>query len=177
MGYIDLATGEIYNADHVSVLTPPVAYTDFSIVVAKGDKRLRLYDVLPGTDNSLVYARLNATGDGYVSIYARYDNGVLTEYEMPSQGAVFTSGYQNGVAFIGKDSFVVCRNLSDHWSVDLYDFSSGVFTLRKNLDVTASSDVKMMRPVKINSDYALCNRGTYSKYTVYDCDINVLKLT
>ena len=176
LGYIDLSTGTIYNADHTSALTAPVVYTDFTIIIDKGSYRLRLFDVLQGTDNSLVYARLNSTGNGYVTMYARYDNGEWTTYEMPSQGAVFTSGYQNGVSFVEKDAFVVCRNLTDHWSTDLYDFSNGTFTLTKNLDATASSDVKMMRPVTINDTYALCNRGAYTNYNVYDCDIDILNI-
>lgn len=178
MCYIDLANGVVYNADHTTVMgytasLTPIVYTDYAIVINKGDYRLRLFDVMQGTDNSIVYARLNATGNGYVTMYAKYANGEYTTYQMPDQGGVFSSGYQNGVSFIGQDAFVMCRNLTTKWSVDIYDFADGAFTLRKNLDVTASGNIKMMRPVNVGGGYTLHNRGEYTDYNVYDCDIVV----
>ena len=49
--------------------------------------------------------------------------------------------------------------------------------MRKNLDETVSADIKMMRPVSIGNGYILYNRGEYTDFNNYDCDIVASEIT
>lgn len=174
LGYINVATGEIYDKDkatslgNLQALAAPIPFGSFGIYIPKGEYKLRLLAVRQGTDNSLVVCK-RQSGARNITSYMRARGGVVTEHQMTYQGSDFgPSGYVNGAEIVGEDKIVLCLNNDTSWATSLYTFDGANFAGRR-LAETPSGRIKMMRPsLTVGGNSVYVNRGYYSTASYTD---------
>ena len=183
-GYLDTVSGDIKNFDgtvlaNIDTLTEPINFTEFDVVVDKGDKNLRLLDVSEGEETAIAYC--SYTGDNVATNHIAYLNdGNVTVVDLPeSPGTSFGANirYHNGIAFIDAHTIAVSRNLGDKWVIEKYsNEGTGNFSLDETLSESDNPDIKLMRPTVADNDpeQVFWNRGYYDDddWTKFYTDID-----
>lgn len=126
MGFIDLSSGKVYNADNATELGTVgtvVRWENFSVEIpAPLTGKQRLFDVAvtPPSYTSILIARWTTSTDG---VYKWYNNGTLTDI-CNCGTALYLDKYQGGVAFVTTSQIVVSRGANGIEYIELWDLSS-----------------------------------------------------
>lgn len=177
MGFINLSTGNIYDADNSTVLgISNISYSDFTIIIHnETGKTQRLFDVaITAPSRALIlYAPFTANA-GNDSVYKIYDDGVVTTLANGGE-SLWTPKYQDGCAWIGTDKIASIRGYQGQDVVEIYDYASNTATLSETVysELKGNIPIRNARPiVDINEKAFLWHRGYYNAndYTDFNTD-------
>ena len=179
LGYIDTQTGNILDADMTTVLGTiegePIPYTDFSIAIDKGEYGIQFGDGIAGTTNAVIYTEYisSSSSKSYVAIE---ENGVWTKYELPSLGEAAGPGNANSGRFVDLTHYVINRNMTTHFSLELCELSEGSVASKEVLYTTPDSDIVATYQYYTDS-YIVFQRGLYVTYMNFDTDAVIVPVS
>ena len=136
MGFMDLETGKLYNADGKTELgTKKVSHEKFDVIIDQPEGKIqRMFDVAitdPDTVRILytVFSNSKTAND---SVYYLYDSGKTVKI---CDGGVplWNPKYQGGASFAGNETVVVARNANNKDYIEIYDYKNGQMVLRKTV--------------------------------------------
>ena len=178
MGFLDLESGKIYNADNVTVLgTDNITYDRFDVLITPPENYVqRMLDVAitaPDSPQILVATFKNNRNDKD-SVYSLYKDGTMTEI-CHGGNPLWNPKYQLGAAFAGDNRIVAICNENDSDIVRLYNISENQVVLADAIytEEISSENIRNGRPiVDVNGKAFLWHRGYYNpdKYTDFNTD-------
>ena len=187
LGYVDLSTGNIYNADNTTLLgtfSNPPAQTDFTTIIdIPSSGYQRLYDVAVTDINNvkILYCRWTTNLDGEYFVYTNGNSVKIVDVGE----AVLYPRYQGGITFITPTKVIVCRSdLALYTSattpnndyVEVWEESNGSWS--KTVDVYSEPKgnlpIRQLRPCYVDGYISWC-RGKYNvnNYTDFDLEIKL----
>lgn len=183
IGYINLVTGKILNADNSTILGDitediGVSKDNFNVVIPKNSKTLRLLDVAITSLNKSViaYAEFTSTDDIVYKI-ATYDGNATSYSNGINAGKPFyiPSTYVGGVIFLDENTIIVSREEAGLWYIEKWTSLDGN-TYSKVLEIEKTvGGVTATRPFKVSNteDEFLYSLGEYNSqdYTKFYTDL------
>ena len=136
MGFLDLNTGTMYNADGKTALgKEKVSYLNFDILIdVPAGKVQRMFDVAISDPQSprILYTTFSNDKNANDSEYYIYDSGKSVKI---CNGGVplWNPKYQGGASFAGDDCIVVARNASGTDYIEVYDYVNGTVKLSQSV--------------------------------------------
>lgn len=183
LGYFNIKTGEILNADYSTLLGNinediGVSKDNFTIVVPKGDKTLRLLDVaITGTSKTIIAYAEFTTKDDVVYKVATYEGSNTTYSNSINAGQPFyvPSTYVGGVIFLDENTLIVSREENGLWYVEKWISSDGkIYSKTLEIEKTISG-ITATRPFKVvnTESELLYSLGEYNNedYTKFYTDL------
>ena len=184
MGFMDLETGKIYNADGTTELgTQKVAHTKFDVLIDQPEGKIqRMFDVAitdPQTVRILytVFSNSKTANDSVYYLYNSDDFGKTGTSVKICDGGVplWNPKYQGGASFAGNDTVVVARNASNKDFIEIYKYQSGQMVLQKlvHSESVGGGRNRNARPiVDVNGKFFLWHSGDYNpnSYTDFNTD-------
>lgn len=174
MGFLDLNTGTLYNADRTTPLGKErVSYLNFDVILDVPEGKVqRMFDVAitaPETTR-ILYATFTSDKTANDSEYYLYDSG--KSVRICSGGVpLWNPKYQGGASFAGDDCIVLARNASGTDYVEVYDYRNNSVTLRQSVwnQKVGGGGIRNARPiVDINGKAFLWHSGYYNPNSYKD---------
>ena len=183
MGFLDLNTGTMYNADGKTALgKEKVSYLNFDILIdVPAGKVQRMFDVAISDPKSprILYTTFSNDKNANDSEYYIYDSGKSVKI---CNGGVplWNPKYQGGASFAGDDCIVVARNASGTDYIEVYDYVNGTVKLSQSVySQKAVGNNRNARPiVDVNGRAFLWHNGYYNpnSYKDFDTDAKIFFL-
>ena len=183
MGFLDLNTGTMYNADGKTALGKEmVSYLNFDILIdVPAGKVQRMFDVAISDPKSprILYTTFSNDKNANDSEYYIYDSGKSVKI---CNGGVplWNPKYQGGASFAGDDCIVVARNASGTDYIEVYDYVNGTVKLSQSVySQKAVGNNRNARPiVDVNGRAFLWHNGYYNpnSYKDFDTDAKIFLL-
>lgn len=182
LGYFNIKTGEILNADYSTVLgniseDSGVLKDNFTIVVPKGDKTLRLLDVaITGTSKTIIAYAEFTTKDDIVYKVATYESLNTTYSNSINAGQPFyvPSVYVGGVIFLNENTLIVSRENEGLWYIEKWTSSDGINYIKTEEVEKTINGITATRPFQvINTEEFMYSLGEYNNqdYTKFYTDL------
>lgn len=157
LGYFNIKTGEILNADYSTVLgniseDSGILKDNFTIVVPKGDKTLRLLDVaITGTSKTIIAYAEFTTKDDIVYKVATYESSNTTYSNSINAGQPFyvPSTYVGGVVLLNENTLIVSREENGVWYIEKWTSSDGTNYIKTEEVEKTISGITATRPFKV----------------------------
>jgi uncharacterized repeat protein (TIGR02543 family) len=167
MGFFNLNTEELYNADNRTVLGKDnVSRKSFDIIIKKpSNLTQRMLDVAVTTPENpmILYDIFSTEKEDRDCIYKIYDAGVVTEI-CHGGNPLWNPKYQLGACFLGNDKIVVAREENGYDNIELYHYDNGNISLQDCVysEEAGSIQIRNARPIAdINGKAFLWHRGFY----------------
>ena len=174
MGFLDLRTGKIYNADNKTELgTKDVPGKNFDIVIKRTTGLTqRLLDVAVTAPEKpmILFDTFSNEKNDKNSVYKLYDSGNIIEI-CNGGNPLWNPKYQLGASFLGTDKIVVAREENDYDNIELYNYIDGSLSLQESVysEEIGSIGIRNARPIAdINGKAFLWHRGFYDSGSYTD---------
>ena len=157
IGYINLTTGKILDADNSTVLGDitdniGVSKDNFTIIVPKENKTLRLLDVAITPLNKVVIAYAEfTTKDDVVYKVATYNGSNTTYSNSINAGQPFyvPSTYVGGVVLLNENALIVSREENGVWYIEKWISSDGINYIKIEEVEKTINGITATRPFKV----------------------------
>lgn len=181
MGFLDLNTGKILNADAETVLgTEDVMYDNFTALLSPktAGNTLRMFDVAITEPERpmILFTEFKMSASAMNSVYWLYDDGNLVEI-CPGGTPILSQKYQGGASFIGTDRIVLARNANNTDYIELYSYADGAVSLEREVwsEALGEAGIRNARPiVDVNGKYFLWHSGYYNLKSNKDFDTQAM---
>lgn len=183
LGYFNIKTGEILNADYSTVIgniseDSGILKDNFTIVVPKGDKTLRLLDVaITGTSKTIIAYAEFTTKDDIVYKVATYESSNTTYSNTINAGQPFyvPSTYVGGVIFLNENTLIVSKENEGLWYIEKWTSSDGINYIKTQEVEKTITGITATRPFKVvnTENEFLYSLGEYNNqdYTKFYTDL------
>ncbi len=167
MGFFNLNTGKLYNADNQTELgTADVSYKEFQVIIGKpAGLTQRMLDVAitEPARPMILYAVFSMDETSRNSDYKLYDAGNVIDI---CQGGnpLWNPKYQLGASFIGTDRIVLAREESGYDFIERYHYIEGNIVFQESVytEEIGTINIRNARPiVAVNGNAFLWHRGFY----------------
>ena len=185
MGFLDLASGNILNADNSTVLgttAEGVAYTDFTVMIAPPTgKTQRFFDaaITDPAITSLLYCTFSESESGD-SDYKWFNNGTIIDIVGGGQ-SLWNPKYQLGMIFLDTQRIALARGLSGADRVEVWSLGDTPEMVKLLYEeARGSAGIRNGRPICDDSGrFVLWHRGYYNPnvYTDFNADAAGYDLT
>ena len=178
MGFMDLESGKIYNADNATVLgSANISYDKFDVIVTPPENHIqRMLDVAVSDPDSpqILVATFKNNRTDKDSIYSLYKDGTMTEV-CHGGNPLWNPKYQLGAAFAGDNRIAAISSENGSDTVRLYSITEegAVLTDTVYTEEIGTENIRSARPIAdVNGKAFLWHRGYYNpdKYTDFDTD-------